>query len=74
MTRAEYDEMTAVPSRLLNGDQVRRLRKSRRLTLQDVSQGTGVSVSFLSDIERGKANPTLDTYTTLISFYETVAP
>lgn len=35
------------------------LRKTRKLTLDQAAQATGVSRSMLSQIERGEANPTL---------------
>jgi transcriptional regulator with XRE-family HTH domain len=43
------------------GGEVRELRKARRLTLQDLSDATGISLSHLSAIERGAANPSMDT-------------
>jgi DNA-binding transcriptional regulator YiaG len=70
MTREEYDD-TIAPNRFLSGGQLRHLRQSKNLTLNDVSQATGISVSFLSDIERGRTNPSLNTYTRLMIFYET---
>ena len=36
------------------GSCLRALRKGKELTLKDVSSKTGLSVSFLSEIERGK--------------------
>jgi transcriptional regulator with XRE-family HTH domain len=38
---------------------VHELRKKRRWTLEEMSAACGVSRSMLSDIERGRANPTL---------------
>jgi transcriptional regulator with XRE-family HTH domain len=36
------------------------------VTLRDVSESSGISIAYLSDLERGKlANPTLDTLTAL---------
>lgn len=37
------------------GERVRQLRKARRWTLKDLSARSGVSVSYLSDIERGRS-------------------
>lgn len=37
------------------------LRKYRGLTQMQLSELCGISVSYLSDIERGKANPTIAT-------------
>ncbi|MFE0758656.1 helix-turn-helix domain-containing protein [Inquilinus sp. NPDC058860] len=43
------------------GTRLRMLRKSRRLTLQDVSTLTGVSASAFSKIERSELSPTIST-------------
>lgn len=40
-------------------EKVKLLRKNQGLTLEDLSTGSGVSRSMLSQIERGQANPTL---------------
>lgn len=40
-------------------EKVKLLRKNQGLTLEDLSSGSGVSRSMLSQIERGQANPTL---------------
>ena len=48
---------------------LKQARKARRLTLKDVSRETGISVSFLSDIERGETNPSIGTLETLTSYY-----
>lgn len=53
------------------GDKLKALRKNRHnLTLTEVSEKTNLSVSFLSDIERGRTKPSLDTLETLAKFYE----
>ena len=41
------------------GAEVRELRRARRMTLADLAQTSGVSVSHLSAVERGSVNPTL---------------
>lgn len=51
------------------GEMLRRLRKSQRLTLVNVSEGTGLSVSFLSDLERGRTRPSQESLTKLSKFY-----
>lgn len=43
------------------GHQIRKIRKEKKKTLKDVSQGTGVSISFLSQLELNKTNATLET-------------
>jgi transcriptional regulator with XRE-family HTH domain len=50
------------------GHRLRKWRTDRSLTLRDVSEASGISIAYLSDLERGKlANPTLDTLTGLAS-------
>ena len=41
------------------GAEVRELRKARQMTLADLAEASGVSISHLSAIERGTVNPTL---------------
>lgn len=41
------------------GRRIRKARKSRDWTLEDLKKKTGMSISFLSDIERGISNPSL---------------
>ena len=43
------------------GEKIRKARKDRKLTLQNLSDSVGVAVSFLSDIENGKKQPSLET-------------
>lgn len=52
------------------GEELRKLRRYRGLTLSQVSEQTNLSVSFLSDVERGKTNPSLDTLQKLAEFYQ----
>lgn len=42
------------------GSEMRQVRKARQLTLRDVAESSGVSVSHLSAIERGATNPSLE--------------
>lgn len=42
-------------------DKLRELRTGRDLTLKNLAETTGLSVSYLSDIERGRTNPSLKT-------------
>lgn len=49
------------------GKRVRELRLKRSLTLQDVSQRTGLSVSMLSLVERGKASPSIGSLVAITS-------
>lgn len=51
------------------GEELRRLRRYRQLTLSVVGMQTGLSVSFLSDVERGRTKPSLDTLQKLADCY-----
>lgn len=44
----------------LMGNTLKSLRKERKLTLKDLAEKTGVSISFLSQVERGKSSVTLE--------------
>ncbi len=46
-------------------------RKACDLTLAEVGERVGLSVSFLSDIEVGRANPSLDSLVKLAECYQT---
>ncbi|PMQ01457.1 MAG: XRE family transcriptional regulator [Dictyoglomus sp. NZ13-RE01] len=41
------------------GKKIKKLRKERRMTLEELSKKTGLSLSYLSLIERGLKNPSL---------------
>lgn len=42
------------------GATLKQLRKERKYTLKELASQTGVSISFLSQVERGKSNVTLE--------------
>ena len=42
------------------GNNIRKLRKERKSTLKDISQSTNLTISFLSQLERGKSSATLE--------------
>ena len=46
---------------MLLGQRIRELRKRKGETLKETSKSTEISVSYLSDIERGRTNPSLQT-------------
>jgi transcriptional regulator with XRE-family HTH domain len=54
--RSETDNATAASPL---GERLRACRRARRLTLKDVADGAGLSVGFISQIERGIASPSL---------------
>ena len=43
------------------GESIKNLRKEKKLKLKDLYEATGITVSFLSDIENGKKLPSLET-------------
>ena len=43
--------------RLIFGVKVKQLRSEKRLSLSDVSKSTGISISYLNEIEKGKKYP-----------------
>lgn len=51
-------------------ERLRELRSERRLRLKDVTAVAGISVPYLSDLERGRTNPSLETLQTLASAYD----
>ncbi len=53
------------------GGRLLRLRSQARLTLSAVARRTGVSVSFLSALEHGQANPSIATLQQLARLYNT---
>ena len=53
------------------GEKLKNTRKNLRgYTLQKVFDETGISVSFLSDIERGRTKPSLETLQKLANYYQ----
>lgn len=43
------------------GEHLRFIRRKRKLTLKDLSQHADLSVPYLSDLERGVVNPSIET-------------
>ena len=48
------------PNADYSGSVIRRLRKTRKMRLIDLAEKTGLSVSFLSQVERGIINPSIN--------------
>lgn len=42
------------------GNKLKELRKQQKLTLKELSQKTNISISFISDIENRRRNPSID--------------
>jgi transcriptional regulator with XRE-family HTH domain len=51
-------------------DRLREARRQRGVTLLQVADATKLSVSYLSDLERGRTNPSLETLERLAAFYK----
>lgn len=51
------------------GERLRELRQQRGLTLLLLSQQISLSVSYLSDLERGRTNPSIDTLERIANTY-----
>jgi len=52
------------------GHAVRALRHAHGLTLEDLADEAGMNVTYLSDIERGRSNPTLAKLGDLATVFE----
>jgi XRE family transcriptional regulator, regulator of sulfur utilization len=50
-------------------ERLRELRQERGQRLKDVSEIAGISIPYLSDLERGRTNPSLETLQTLANAY-----
>lgn len=51
------------------GQRLRFIRRENQLTLKKLSQRSGLSVPYLSDIERGVVNPSVDTLRKVAAAY-----
>lgn len=51
-------------------DRLREIRQKHGATLLQVAEAVKLSVSYLSDLERGRAKPSLDTLGRLAAYYE----
>ena len=60
MTTRLHLEDIIQPATLAFGARVKARRKVLGLTQTDVYKRTGIGIGYLSSIERGRANPTLD--------------
>lgn len=56
--------MTTIGEKLLN------LRKQHQRTLKGVSDLTGLSLSYISDLEHDRTEPSIKTLKTLARFYD----
>lgn len=51
------------------GERIRELRRQRDETLLELGEGTGLSISYLSDIERGRTSPSIQTLQSLADHF-----
>lgn len=49
---------------------LRLLRKQRKLTLENLQESTGLSLPFLSEIERGNSKPSIESLQKIADAYE----
>lgn len=54
------------------GDRLRELRDQR--TLRETAEASGISVSYLSDLERGRSEPGIRTLVRLANLYSMTVP
>ncbi len=52
------------------GQKLRSLRKSSHMTLKQLAHEVGLSLSYLSDIERDRTSPSLNTLALLAELYD----
>jgi transcriptional regulator with XRE-family HTH domain len=62
-------ESSPIVTRLSLGAKIRQHRKARRLTLTELAEQCNISPSFLSQIEREKANPSVATLKTIAKVF-----
>jgi transcriptional regulator with XRE-family HTH domain len=55
------------------GSKIRRIRREKNLTLQDVARSSGLSISLLSEIERNNKAPSISTLLKIAEVLETRA-
>jgi transcriptional regulator with XRE-family HTH domain len=53
------------------GERLKGYRKNAGLTLAELKEKTNLSVSYLSDLERGRTNPSLETLKQIAGVYQT---
>ncbi len=51
------------------GERLRQIRREHDLTLKDLSQRADLSIPYLSNVERGVVNPSIDTLQKVASAY-----
>ena len=78
-TLQQSEPPEAVPAGQALGRRLRELRRSRRRTLRSVAEAAEVSESFLSQVERGRANPSVSSLTRIaaalgLTVHELFAP
>lgn len=54
---------------MIIGQRLKKIRKERNLTLNEVARETNLSASLLSQIENDKVSPSLNTLQTVLSYY-----
>ena len=49
------------------GDNIRRIRKESNLTQEQLSKNSGISRTYIAELEAGKYSPTLKTLTAIVT-------
>lgn len=56
------------------GIKLKQIRTDKHMTLKELSELTGLSIGFLSQIENGKASVAIDTLSKIAEFLEVTLP
>jgi transcriptional regulator with XRE-family HTH domain len=59
MRRAEDRQRLAISIEIELGERLHKLRSERRLSLRDLADQSGLTASFISQVERGRASPSI---------------
>jgi transcriptional regulator with XRE-family HTH domain len=60
---------SVIMKQMLFADNLKNLRKSKKLSQQQIAGGTGIARSMISDYENGKKEPTLSAVVKLAEFF-----
>ncbi len=69
-TKSPKKSNTDLPGTVSLGDKLRALREERNLTLKEMGELTGLSFTYLSEIERNTVCPSVETIKELASFFK----
>ncbi|MCK8825977.1 helix-turn-helix domain-containing protein [Fuchsiella alkaliacetigena] len=52
------------------GKRIKKLRKEKNWTFKELNKETGISISFLNNIEKGRSNPSIDNLEKIADAFE----